>query len=144
MGFVIVNSVAVTLTALANAFVWRKSRGATRWRYSARVLLASVFCCALSALVFAACALMVEGYLVEPIRFIVIFAVFCAPASLFICLAFLLVGPRKYPQGCCEKCGYCLFGLASEYCPECGRRNHAQREDRGALMNRGHGSCDAE
>ncbi len=26
-----------------------------------------------------------------------------------------------YPPGCCKKCGYCLYGLTSRRCPECGR-----------------------
>ena len=25
-----------------------------------------------------------------------------------------------FPEGCCQKCGYCLFGLPRARCPECG------------------------
>lgn len=55
------------------------------------------------------------GFVVIPLWLIVLF--FLASGG-----AMLLAAMRhRVPAGSCE-CGYCLFGLASKRCPECGRR----------------------
>ena len=121
MGFVTTFGVAAIVGILCQGMTWWFRVG--RRRITICLLLFPTLAVASSlatALVLAIGSYIVGGYLNEPVRFVAIFFVITLPVSLAVGVPFLVLGPRRYPRGHCQKCGYDLTGNPSGTCPECG------------------------
>lgn len=118
MGFAIVYGLAGIVAVIWHGLTWRLRVGSRRITILLflALSLAASFCSAVLLLVH---SYIVEGYLIEPVRLTGILFVLTLPVSLITGLPFLALGPRRYPAGCCQKCGYDLTGNESGRCPEC-------------------------
>lgn len=118
MGFGIVYVLAGVVAVLCHGVTWWLRVGVHR--ITIRLFLALSLVASLStAVLLLICGYLVDGYLNEPVRLAGILFVMTLPMSFIVGLPFLLLGPRRYPAGCCQKCGYDLTGNESGRCPEC-------------------------
>ena len=76
----------------------------------------------MTAILLLTAGYIVDGFVVEPVRLGAIYLVMVAPITFLVAIPFLLLGPRKFGENRCEKCGYDITGNESGWCPECGIR----------------------
>lgn len=119
MGYVAVYGIAASLAVMLNGIAWLRSRGKRRISVL-RTMTVALLASALSSLAILVLGLLIDGYLNEPGRFAAILIVMTLPMTTAVGVLFLLIGPRRFPSGCCQWCGYDLQPRANERCPECG------------------------
>lgn len=119
MAFVVFYGAAGVVGILCHGATWWFSVGRGRWRAVVRFFTNSLLSSVLFALLFGGASYIVNGHLQEPERFIPMMTILALPASAVAGIPFLLLGSRRYPAGCCQKCGYDLTGNESGRCPEC-------------------------
>jgi len=119
MGYLILFGLTVTPAVLWHWAFWRR-RVKSKLRRLLGFGLCSVAASITTAAVIAAIGRLVDGKLLEPVRYVGFLTVMALPYSALLGLPFLLF-PRPHPEGFCRQCGYCLAGLTEMRCPECGR-----------------------
>jgi len=120
MGLLVILAVTGTVSIAWHGIAWRYSRGISRaWQFL-RFFIASIGAAVVAAMIVLLSSYALEGYLVEPGRFLAIIMVVALPITALVGIPFLLVGPRPFRDGSCKKCGYDLRGCVSPQCPECG------------------------